>query len=96
LTPDETGGYDYETGCGQIMKIWIILRILFHGIGLSCLASAVFLGLLVFYNVGITGVFYGIEVNRVISSIEFFCMFYAAAYLMFLTRHTILSYMKRD
>ena len=78
------------------MKIGVVLRILFHGIGLSCLAAAVFLGLLVFYNVDITGVFYGIEVNHVTSSIEFFCMFYAATYLMFLTRHTILSYMKRD
>jgi hypothetical protein len=71
------------------MKFGIVPKILFHAVGLSCLAGAVFLGLLVFYDVNITGVFYGIEVNHVTSSIEFSCMLYAATYLMFLTRNAI-------
>jgi hydrogenase/urease accessory protein HupE len=77
------------------MKIGVALKILFHCIGLSCLAGAVFLGLLVFYSVDITGAFYGIEVNRVTSSVEFFCMFFAATYLMHLTGHAIISCVKR-
>lgn len=71
------------------MKFGIVPKILFHIVGLSCLAGAVLLGLLVFYDVNIAGVFYGIEVNHVTSSIEFSCMLYAATYLMFLTRNAI-------
>jgi hypothetical protein len=71
------------------------LKIVFNCIGLSCLAGAVFLGLLVFYSVGSTGVFYGIEVNHLTSSIEFFCMLFAAIYLMHLTGNAIISYVKR-
>jgi len=77
------------------MKFGIVPKILFHIVGLSCLAGAVFLGLLVFYDVTITGVFYGIEVNHVTSSIEFFCMLYAATYLTFLIGQTIINYPKR-
>jgi hypothetical protein len=77
------------------MKLGIVLKILFHVVGLSCLGGAVFLGLLVFYETMITGVFYGIEINYVTSSIEFFCMLYAATYLTFLGTHTIINYRKR-
>ena len=77
------------------MKIRIALKILYNCIGLSCLAGAVFLGLLVFYNVDSTGVFYGIEVNHVTSSIEFFCMLFAGMYLMHLTGNAIIGYVKR-
>jgi hypothetical protein len=77
------------------MKLGIVLKILFHIVGLSCLGGAVFLGLLVFYYTIVTGVFYGIEVNHVTSSIEFFCMLYAATYLTFLAGHTIINYTKR-
>ena len=76
------------------MKLGRVLKILFHATGLSCLAGAVFLGLLVFYETVSTGVFYGMEVNHVTSSIEFFCMLYAATYLTFMTRHTIINYVK--
>ena len=76
------------------MKIGVALRILFHCIGLSCLAGAVFLGLLVFYSVDSTGAFYGIEVNHVTSSIEFVFMFFAATYLMYLTGRAIINCVK--
>ena len=77
------------------MKLGVVLKILFHIVGLSCLAGAVFLGLLVFFDINIAGGFYGIEVNHLMSSIEFFCMLYAAAYLTFLATHTIANYVKR-
>ena len=78
------------------MKLGIFLKILFHIVGLSCLAGSVFLGLLVFYDVNITGVFYGIETNHILSSIEFFFMIYAALYLTFLASRPIVNYVKSD
>lgn len=76
------------------MKLGIVLRILFHVVGLSCLAGAVFVGLLVFYDTSFIGVFYGMEENHLISFIEFFCMLYAVTYLTFLATHTIINYIK--
>jgi len=78
------------------MKLKVALKILFHISGLSCLGGAVFLGLLVFYDVTILGSFYGVEFNPLVSSLEFFIMLYAAGYLTFLAGNTIFSYNKRE
>jgi hypothetical protein len=78
------------------MKLRVALKILFHISGLSCLAGAVFLGLLVFYDVSISGSFHGVEFNPLVSSFEFFTMLYAAGYLTFLAGSTFLYYNKRE
>jgi hypothetical protein len=78
------------------MKLKIALKIFFHISGLSCLGGAVFLGLLVFYDVSILGSFYGVEFNPLVSSLEFFIMLYAAGYLTFFECNTILNYNNRE
>jgi ABC-type multidrug transport system permease subunit len=78
------------------MKLKIALKIFFHISGLSCLGGAVFLGLLVFYDVSILGSFYGVEFNPLVSFLEFFIMLYAAGYLTFLAGSTIFNYNKRE
>jgi hypothetical protein len=78
------------------MKLKVALKIFFHISGLSCLGGAVFLGLLVFYDVSILGSFYGVEFNPLVSFLEFFIMLYAAGYLTFLAGSTIFNYNKRE
>jgi hypothetical protein len=78
------------------MKLRVALKIFFHISGLSCLGGAVFLGLLVFYDVIILGSFYGVEFNPIVSTFEFFVMLYAAGYLTFLAGNTIFNYNKTE
>jgi ABC-type multidrug transport system permease subunit len=78
------------------MKPGVTLKIFFHVSGLSCLGGAVFLGLLVFFDVMISGSFHGVELNPIISLSEFFVMLYAAVYLTFLAESTIVGYIKKS
>jgi len=64
---------------------------LFHGFGLSCLAGAVFLQVLVFIDIVQKGYFLAVEDNQLILSSEVFLAFFACVYFIHLCQKLIRS-----
>lgn len=60
------------------------MRLIFHGVGLSCLGGAVFLQILVFKEILQRGYFVGVEKNPIILQFEVALTIFAAVYLVHL------------
>ncbi len=60
------------------------LRLIFHGLGLSCLGGAVFLQVLVFKDIATKGYFMGVEGNPTILYFEVALTVFSAVYLLHL------------
>jgi len=54
----------------------------FHGLGLSCLAGAVFLQVLVFFDIGQQGYFFAVEQNQLILWMEIGLSGFTLAYFV--------------
>ncbi|MGA2386780.1 MAG: hypothetical protein ABSG33_09630 [Candidatus Bathyarchaeia archaeon] len=67
------------------------LRLVFHSIGLSSLAGAVFLQFLVFLSISKYGAFMGIEKNPVILNSEIGLTVFSAVYLLYLSFSSLRS-----
>ena len=67
------------------------LQLTFHCIGISCLAGAVFLQILVFMNIASQGVFMGIEKNPFILNTEIVITIFCVIYLLHLSISRIRS-----
>ncbi|MGD0996523.1 MAG: hypothetical protein ABR909_13505 [Candidatus Bathyarchaeia archaeon] len=67
------------------------LRLTFHSIGISCLAGAVFLQVLVFMDIASQGFFMGVEKNPLILYSELAITFFCVIYLLHLSISRILS-----
>jgi hypothetical protein len=65
-----------------MLRIRLSRRLLqvFHGFGLSCLAGAVILQVLVFFDIGVRGYFFAVENNCVILSVEMLLAGFTVAY----------------
>lgn len=61
------------------------LRLTFHCIGISCLAGAVFLQILVFMGIASQGFFMGIEKNPLLLNTEIAVTIFCVAYLLYLS-----------
>jgi hypothetical protein len=70
------------------------LKIVFHGVGISCLAGAVFLELLVFLGISTQGAFMGVERNPIILNTEIACAVFCAVYLAYLSISSIRSLLR--
>jgi hypothetical protein len=66
-------------------------RILFHGLGLSCLGGAIFLQILVFTDILQQGYFMAVENNHVILAFEIVLTFFALIYFIFVYQRFIRS-----
>jgi len=66
-----------------MLRIRLGRRVLqvFHGFGLSCLAGAVILQALVFFDIGQQGYFFAVENNGSILSVELLLSGFSVAYL---------------
>jgi len=59
-------------------------RQVFHGFGLSCLAGAVILQALVFFDIGAQGYFFAVEQNQSVLSAEIALTGFTVAYFVFM------------
>jgi len=60
------------------------LQQVFHGFGLSCLAGAVFLQVLVFFDIGQRGYFFAVEQNPTVLGAEIGLSGFTALYFGFM------------
>ncbi len=67
------------------------LRLIFHCLGISCLAGAVFLQVQVFMNVASQGFFMGVEKNPFILKAEIGLSIFCVVYLLYLSISKISS-----
>ena len=67
------------------------LRFLFHSFGLGCVSSAIFLQVLVFWDISQTGFFRATEQNQAILSFEIFLTAFALVYFVYLYQRLIRS-----
>ncbi|HDQ06916.1 MAG TPA: hypothetical protein ENN36_09405 [Candidatus Bathyarchaeota archaeon] len=67
------------------------LRFLFHSLGLGCISSAIFLQMLVFWEISQTGIFKATEQNQTILSFEVFLAFFALIYFVYLYQKLVRS-----
>ena len=67
------------------------LRFLFHSFGLGCVSSAIFLQVLVFWDISQTGLFRATEQNQAILSFEIFLTAFALVYFVYLYQRLIRS-----
>jgi hypothetical protein len=65
----------------EITQRFINIKLIFHGVGISCLAGAVLLELLVFVGISTQGVFMGVEQNPIVLNAEIACTVFCALYL---------------
>ena len=72
-------------------KVFLRMQQLFHGFGLSCLASAVFLQALVFVDIVQKGYFLAVENNQWIVSLEVFLAVFGCIYFVLLCQKLIRS-----
>jgi len=68
----------------KMQRISRRLQQVFHGFGLSCLAGAVFLQVLVFFDIGQRGYFFAVEGNPLILSAEIGLSGFTAVYFGFM------------
>jgi hypothetical protein len=67
------------------------LRLLFHSLGLGCVSSAIFMQILVFWDIAQTGMFTATEQNQLILSFEIFLTVFALVYFVYMYQRFILS-----
>lgn len=67
------------------------LKLVFHGAGISCLAGAVLLELLVFMGILTQGAFRGVESNPLILNAEIGCAVFCVIYLVYVSISSIRS-----
>jgi hypothetical protein len=67
------------------------LRFLFHSFGLGCVSSAIFLQVLVFWEISQTGFFKATEQNNTILSFEIFLTGFALVYFVYLYQRLVRS-----
>ncbi len=67
------------------------LRIIFHTVGISCVAGAIFLQVLVFMSIASKGFFMGIENNQFILFAEIIVTIFCVTYFMYLAITKLLS-----
>jgi hypothetical protein len=67
------------------------LRFLFHSLGLGCVSSAIFLQVLVFWEISQTGIFKATEQNHTILSFEIFLTAFALVYFVYLYQRLVRS-----
>ena len=65
------------------------LRLVFHSVGIGCLAGSVFLQFLVFLRIYSQGAFVGIEKNSVILNSEMAVTVFCAFYLLYVSSSSI-------
>jgi hypothetical protein len=75
-------------------KVYWRMQQLFHGFGLSCLAGAVFLQVLVFVDIIQKGYFMAVENNKLIMSLEVFLAAFACIYFIHLCQKLIRSLLR--
>jgi hypothetical protein len=69
------------------------LRLTFHCIGISCLAGAVFLQVLVFMDIASQGFFMGVEKNLLILNTEIGITIFCVVYLLYVAISRISSFL---
>jgi hypothetical protein len=69
------------------------LQLTFHSIGISCLAGAVFLQVLVFMDIASQGFFMGVEKNPLILNAEIAFTAFSVVYLLYLSISRIRSFL---
>jgi hypothetical protein len=69
------------------LRLWL----LFHSLGLGCLSSAIFLQMLVFWDIAQTGMFTATEQNQLILSFEIFLTVFALVYFVYIYQRFIHS-----
>jgi hypothetical protein len=69
-----------ETLEDKMLRLNRRLQQVFHGLGLSCLAGAVLLQVLVFFDIGNQGYFFAVEHNGLILSVEVLLSGFTVAY----------------
>jgi len=67
------------------------LRFLFHSLGLGCMSSAIFLQMLVFWDISQTGIFKATEQNQMILSFEVFLAIFALIYFVYMYQNFVRS-----
>ena len=72
-------------------KVPLRLRFLFHSLGLGCICSAIFLQMLVFWDISQTGIFKATEQNQMILSVEVFLAIFALIYFIYLYQNFVRS-----
>jgi hypothetical protein len=72
-------------------KVPLRLRFLFHSLGLGCISSAIFLQMLVFWDISQTGIFKATEQNQMILSFEVFLAFFAVVYFVYIYQNFVRS-----
>ena len=72
-----------------------VLCIVFHSIGMSCLAGGVFLELLVFFGIQAHGIFIGIENNPLVLKSEIGLALFSCIYLFFVSTQKIRALSKK-
>ncbi|MBN1785188.1 MAG: hypothetical protein JW815_05575 [Candidatus Bathyarchaeota archaeon] len=65
------------------------LRFMFHSLGLGCVSSAIFLQMLVFWDISQTGIFRATEQNQAILSFEIVLTFFALIYFVYMYQSLI-------
>ena len=65
-------------------KVPLRLRFLFHSLGLGCISSAIFLQMLVFWDISQKGIFKATEQNQMILSFEVFLAIFALIYFIYI------------
>jgi len=80
----------------KLLRIRLSRRLqqVFHGFGLSCLAGAVILQVLVFFDIGVQGYFFAVERNQVILGAEILLSGFTVAYFVYLYHRFIRSLKK--
>lgn len=79
-------------GCAlNRVKVFWRMQQLFHGFGLSCLAGAVFLQVLVFVDIVQKGYFMAVENNKLIMSLEVCLAAFACVYFVYLCQKLMRS-----
>ena len=71
------------------------LKLLFHSVGIGCLAGSVFLQFLVFLRISSQGAFLGIEKNPYILNAEIGITFFCAFYLLYVSVTSIRALLGR-
>jgi hypothetical protein len=67
------------------------LRFLFHSLGLGSISGAIFLQMLVFWEISQTGIFRATEQNQTILSFEIFLAIFALIYFVYIYQKLVRS-----
>jgi hypothetical protein len=67
------------------------IKLVFHGLGLSCLGGAIFLQILVFTDILAHGYFFAVESNAAILTFEVILTIFALIYFVYIYQRFIRS-----